>query len=140
MDTGRSSFRTCGMTAALIGGIRAVDWWLPMGLTVPMLFAVPVLVSSWIPRSRAILLTAAIASLLTLINLLWAPSSVPAWIVLCNRFFAAVVIWVTAILCMRRVQDEHSLCVANAGIEQQIEAHMEEWRIEFHKWHYQEGV
>jgi hypothetical protein len=140
MNTGRSSFRTCGVTAALIGRIRAVDWWLPMGIAVPMLSVVPVLVSSWIPRSRAILLTAAIVSLLTLINLLWAPSSVPAWIVRCNRFFAMVVIWVTAILCMRRVQDEHSLCVARASIEQQIEARMEAWRIEFHQLHYQEGM
>ena len=122
MNNGQSCFRICGMTAALIGGIRAVDWWLPMGIAVPMLSVVPVLVSSWIPRYRAILLTTAIVSLLTLINLLWAPSSVLAWIVLCNRFFAVVVIWVTAILCMRRVQDEHRLCVAHAGIEQQIEA------------------
>jgi hypothetical protein len=128
------------MTAALIGGIRAVDWWLPMGFTVPMLFAVPVLVSSWIPRSQAILLTAAIVSLLTSINFLWAPSSLPAWIVRCNRFFAVVVIWVTAILCMRRVQDEHSLCVAHADIEQQIEVCMETWRIEFHQLHYQERM
>lgn len=140
MNTGRSSFRAHGMTAALIGGIRAVDWWLPMGITVPMLSVVPVLVSSWIPRFRAILLTVAIASLLTLINLLWAPSSVPAWIVLCNRFIAVVVIWVTAILCMRRIQDEHSLCVAHPDIEQQIEARMEEWRIEFQQLHYQEGM
>jgi hypothetical protein len=101
---------------------------------------VPVLVSSWIPRSRAILLTAAIVSLLTLINLLWAPSSIPAWIMRCAQFFAVVVIWVTAILCMRRVQDEHSLCVAPAGIEQQIEARIEERRIEFHQLHYLEGV
>jgi len=140
MNTGRSSFRTCGMTAALIGGIRAVDWWLPMGIAVQMLSVVPVLVSSWIPRSRLILLTAAIVSLLTLINLLWAPSSVPAWIVRCNRFFAVVVIWVTAILCMRRVQDEHSLCVAQAGIVPQIEARMEAWRIEFQQLHYEEGM
>ena len=140
MNTGRSSFRTCGMTAALIGGIRTVDWWLHMGIAVLMLLVVPVLASSWIPRSRAILLAAAIVSLLTLTNLLWAPSSVPAWIVRCNRVFAVVVIWVTAILCMRRVQDEHSLCVAHAGIEPQIEARMEEWRIEFHQLHYQEGM
>jgi len=129
------------MTAALIGRIRAVEWWLPMGIAVPMLPVVPVLVSSWIPRSRLILLTAAIVSLLTLINLLWAPSSLPGWIVRCNWFFAVVVIWVTAILlCMRRVQDEHSLTVAHAGIEQQIEARMEEWRIEFQQLHYQEGM
>ena len=140
MDTGRSSFRTSGMMAALIGGIRAVDWWLPMVFTVPMLYAVPVLVSSWIPRSRAILLTAAIVSLLTLIKLLWAPSSLPASIARCNRFFAVVVIWVTAILCIRRVQDAHSLCVAHAGIDQQIKARMEEWRIEFHQLHYQERM
>jgi hypothetical protein len=128
------------MTAALIGGIRADDWWLPMGIAVPMLSVVPVLVSSWIPRSQAILLTAAIVSLLTSINLLWAPSSVPAWIVRGNRVFAVFVIWVTSILCMWRMQDEHSLCVAHAGIEQQIEARMEEWRIEFHELHDQEGV
>ena len=140
MNNGRSSFRICGMPAALIGGIRAVDWWLPVGSAVLMLSVVPVLVSSWIPRYRAILLTAAIVSLLKLINLLLDPSSVPAWIVRCNRFFSVVLIWVTAILCMRRVQDEHSLCVAHAGIEQQIEARMEEWRIEFHQLHYQEGV
>jgi hypothetical protein len=41
---------------------------------------------------------------------------------------------------MRRVQDEHSLCVAPAGIEQQIEARIEERRIEFHQLHYLEGV
>lgn len=140
MYTGRSSIRTCGMTAALIGGIRAVDWWLPRGIAVPMLSVVPVLGSSWIPRYRAILLTAAIASFLTLINLLWPPSSVPAWIVLCNRFIAVAVIWVTAILCMRRVQEKHGLCVAHAGIEQQIETRMEEWRIEFQQLHYQEGM
>jgi len=140
MKTGRSSFRTCGMTAALIGRIRAVDWWLPMGITVPMLSVVPMLVSSWIPRSRAILPTAAIVPLLTLINLPWAPPLVPAWIVGCNRFIAVVVIWVTAILCLRRVQEEHGLCIAHAGIEQQIEARTEEWRIEFHQLHYQKGM
>ena len=134
MNTGRSSFRTSGITAALIGRIRAVDWWLSMGIAVPML------ASSWIPRSRSILPTTAIVSLLTLINLLWPPSLVPAWIVLCNRFFAVVVIWVTAILCMRRVQDAHSLCVAHAGIVQQIEARMEAWRIEFQQLHYQERM
>ena len=46
MNTGRSSFRTCGLTAALIGGIRTVDWWLHMGIAVLMLFAGP-------SRSRA---------------------------------------------------------------------------------------
>jgi len=140
MNNGRSSFRFCGMPEALIGGIRAVDWWLPMGFAVLMLSVVPVLLSSWIPRYRATLLTAAIVSLLTLINLQWAQSSVPAPIVRCNWFFALVLIRVTAIVCTRRVQDEHSLCVAHAGIEQQIDARVEEWRIEFHELHYQEGV
>jgi len=138
MDTGRSSFRTSGMTAALIGGIRAVDWWLPMGCTVPMLYAVPVLVSLWIPQSRAILLTAAIVALLTGITFLWAPSSLPASIARCNRFFAVVMIWVTAILRRRRVQDVPRLCVAHAGLEQQNTARRDEWRIEFQQVHDQE--
>ena len=111
-----------------------------MGIAVLMLSVLPVLVSSWIPRSRAILLTAAIVSPLTLINLLWAPSSAPAWIVRGTQFFAVVVIWVTAILCMRRVQDVPSLCVARASVEQQIEARMEAWRIEFQQLPYQERM
>ena len=122
MNTGRSSFPTCGMTAILIGGIHAVDWWLPMGIAVPVLYVVPVFISSWIPRSRAVPLTAAIVSLLTMLDLLRAPLLTPAWIVICNRFFSLVVIWVTAILCMRRLQDEQSLRIANEGIEQQVEA------------------
>jgi hypothetical protein len=139
MNNGRSSFRICGMPAALSGGIRAADRCLPMGIAVLLLSVVPVLVSSWIPRYRAILLTAAIVSLLTLSDLLWAPSSVPAWIVRCNRFFFVVLIRVTSILCMRRVQDEHSRC-AHPGIERQIEARMEEWQIEFPQLHYHEGM
>ena len=131
MNAGQPSFRTSGMTTVLNGGISAVDWWLPMGIAVPMLYVVPVLVSSWIPRSRTILLTAAID---------WAPSSLPAWIVRSNRFFAGVVIWIDAILCMRRVQDEHSLCVAHVGIEHQIEARTEARRIEIQQLHYQEGM
>ena len=44
MNTGWSSFRTCGWDgAALIGGIRAADWWLSMGIAVQMLSVVPVL-------------------------------------------------------------------------------------------------
>ena len=49
-------------------------------------------------------------------------------------------IWVTTILRMRRVQDVPSLCVAHAGIEHQIEARMEAWRIEIQQLHYQEGM
>ena len=131
MNAGQSSFRTSGMTTVLIGGIRAVDWCLPMGIAVPILYVVPVLVSSWIQRPRTILLTAAIDE---------APSPLPAWIVRCNRFFAGVVLRITVILCMRRVQDEHSLCVAHAGIGHQIEARMEAWRIEIQQLHYQEGM
>lgn len=104
MNAGRSSFRTCGMTATMIGGIRAVDWWLPMGIAVPMLSVVPVLVSSWIPRSQAILLTAAIVSLLTLINPLWVPSSIPAWIMRGNR-----------LLTSRDLGNPHPLHAASAG-------------------------
>lgn len=122
MNTGRSSFPTCGMTAALIGGILAVDWWLPVGFAVPALYVVPVLISSWIPRSRAIPLTAAAVSLLTIVDLVRVPLLAPTGLVILNRIFSLVVIWVTAILCMRRQQDEHSLLAANDGIEQQVEA------------------
>lgn len=122
MNAGRSSFPTCGMTGALIGGILAVDWWLPVGFSVPVLYVVPVLVSSWIPRSRAIPLTAATVSLLTLLDLARTPLLTPAWIAISNRLFSLVVIWVTAILCMRRQQDEQSLRMANEGIEWQVEA------------------
>lgn len=122
MNAGRSSFPTCGMTAALIGGILAVDWWLPLGFAVPVLYVVPVLVSSWIPRSRAIPFTAATVSLLTALDFLQTPLLTSTSVMVFNRFFSLLVIWVTAILCMRRQQDERNLRAANEGIERQVEA------------------
>ncbi len=122
MNSGRSSFPTCGITAALIGGILAVDWWLPLGATVPVLYVVPVLISSWIPLPRAIPLVATLASFLALLDLVRAPVPTPLWVMVNNRLFSLIVIWVTAILCMRRQQDEQSLRIANENIEQQVEA------------------
>ena len=121
MNAGRSSFPTCGITAALIGGLLAVDWWLPVGFAASVLYVVPVFVSSWIPLSRAVPLTAATVSLLTFLDLTRTSSLTPAWVVISNQFFSLVVIWVTAILCMRRQQDEQRLRIANENIEQQVE-------------------
>lgn len=48
----RSSYSILGVALALIAVIGAIDWWLPLGLTITTLYVVPVLIASRIPYPR----------------------------------------------------------------------------------------
>jgi PAS domain S-box-containing protein len=108
------------MAVALIAVIGAVDWWLPFGLTITTLYVVPVLIASRIPHPRVTFWVAALASLVTVLDLFRSPLLTVTWVVVVNRAFALMVIWVTALLCLRRQRDEAELLRINEDIEQQV--------------------
>lgn len=116
----RSHYPVLGMAVALIAVIGAVDWWLPFGLTITTLYVVPVLIASRIPHPRVTFWVAALASLVTVLDLFRSPLLTVTWVVVVNRAFALMVIWVTALLCLRRQRDEAELLRINEDIEQQV--------------------
>ena len=104
----------------MIAGIFAIDWWLPLGLTITTLYVVPVLIASRIPHARLTPLIAGLASVVTILSLFRGPLVTITWVAVCNRIFALMVIWVTTLLCLRRQSDEAELLRINEDIEQQV--------------------
>lgn len=117
----RSSYSRLGVALALIAGIGAIDWWLPLGLTITTLYVVPVLIASRIPHPRLTFWVAALASLVTILDMFDQPFFALTWVSAVNRAFALMVIWVTALLCLRRQRDEAELLRINEDIEQQVQ-------------------
>lgn len=116
----RNSYSILGVALALIAVIGAVDWWLPLGLTITSLYVVPVLIASRIPYPRITFWVAATASCVTILDLFHSPLYALTWVSAVNRAFALMVIWVTALLCLRRQRDEAELLRINEDIEQQV--------------------
>ena len=106
---------------ALIALIGAIDWWPPLGLTITTLYVVPVLIASRIPHPRITFWVAALASCVTVLDLFRSPLFALTWVVAINRAFALMVIWVTALLCLRRQRDEAQLLRINEDIERQVQ-------------------
>jgi len=117
----RSSYSRLGLALALIAVIGAIDWWLPLGLTITTLYVVPVLIASRIPHPRLTFWVAALASLVTILDMFDRPLFALTWVSAMNRAFALMVIWVTALLCLRRQRDEAELLRINEDIEQQVQ-------------------
>jgi PAS domain S-box-containing protein len=105
----------------LIGGIYAIDWWLPQGLAITVLYVVPVLLASRIPLSWLTPAVAILTSVLSLAEMVRTPLQSLTWISVCNRSFTLLVIWVTAVLCLHRQRDEARLRKVCQAIEQQVE-------------------
>lgn len=105
----------------LIGGIFAVDWWLPQSSAITVLYVVPILLASRVHLPRLTSRVAILASALTLAEMIRTPLLNLTWVAVCNRSFTLLVIWITAVLCLRRQRDEARLRKVCQAIEQQVE-------------------
>jgi PAS domain S-box-containing protein len=112
---------TLAVSLALVAGIFVVDWWVPMGLAITVLYVVPVLIAARLENPVATPLVAAIASVLTILEVFRSPLQSLTWVAVCNRSFTLLIIWVTALLCLRRQQDESELRAVYQDIEQQVQ-------------------
>jgi PAS domain S-box-containing protein len=105
----------------LIGGIFAIDWWIPQSLAITVLYVVPVLLASRIQLSWLTPGVAILTSVLTLAEMVRTPLPNLTWVAVCNRSFTLLVIWLTAVLCLHRQRDEARLHKVYQAIEQQVE-------------------
>jgi PAS domain S-box-containing protein len=112
---------TLAVSLTLVAGIFVVDWWVPLGLAITVLYVVPVLIAARLANPVAPPLVAAVASVLTILEVFRAPLHSLTWVAVCNRSFTLLVIWVTALLCLRRQQDESELRTVYQDIEQQVQ-------------------
>jgi len=89
------------LIAAVLGltaGVFVLDLVLPLGVAVPMLYAISLLLTSKEMPRRFTLGLAAGASCLTVLGFLMSSRSPELWLAVANRSLCLVTIWVTAVL------------------------------------------
>jgi len=122
--------------------IFVVDLLFPIGVAIPMAYLGLVLLSLWSSNSKATVLIAVAASVLTLIGFFGSPSGGPWWMAVANRSLTIGMLWTTAALVLlhkraemeirtlqgmlavcascRKVRDDHGFWTA---MEQYLEEH-----------------
>lgn len=107
----------CGTLA-----VFTADLQLPLGLAIEMLYAAPVLVSLWSPRSWVPLMAAGLSSGLLLLGLLLSPNGEGSiGIDLVNRGFGLLVVWTVLALGLLQKKTEQDLEHARDVLEQRVD-------------------
>ena len=95
--------------AVLLGLILFLDFQIPLGVAVDMLYILVVLLSFWSNNVRVTILVAIVSSVLTVGAFFCQPFVAEMWKVIFNRLSAIFAIWVTALLIMMRNKAEEAL-------------------------------
>jgi PAS domain S-box-containing protein len=80
-------------------GTAILDWFTPLGITVWVLYAVPLLFTFWLPQSKAPVLMAAVSSVLIL--LMFVSSNPIPTDAIVNRTMGVAMLWMMAFLLIR---------------------------------------
>jgi hypothetical protein len=91
--------------------IFAVDFLLPTGVAVPILYVIPILLAVHCRQQWFRVSVAVGCTILTLLGYAFSHSGVPTWIALSNRALAVTAIWTTAILAWRHLQATEHISV-----------------------------
>lgn len=81
---------------AIAVSVMAIDLSMPLGVAGGVLYIALVLTGWWFRSRSAFLILAVVASLLTIVGFFLSPEGSVEWVVVTNRFYALVTIWVTA--------------------------------------------
>jgi hypothetical protein len=100
--------------AALALGIFFVDIALPLGVSVGVLYAIPVMMTQWAPQRKAIVATATASTILIFLDYFISPPGGIVWMVLTNRALSVATVWMVAYLCFlrRRAEEDRNRVMA----------------------------
>ena len=105
MTTGRQ-----GSLLIVIGGLTGMifglDLLTPRGISVWVLYIVPLLLAVWSSYGKLPLILSSICTPLIVIGYLFSPATTPNWISLTNRAFGLIVIWIVTLLLLKQKQAE----------------------------------
>ncbi|MBM4132702.1 MAG: hypothetical protein FJ245_02940 [Nitrospira sp.] len=85
-----------GVTVMLVLAIFILDFFIPAGITIPLLYTIPLLFALLIPNRRFFLSVAAAAAILTPLGFYVSPPGGVAWMGIVNRIMAVLALGVTA--------------------------------------------
>lgn len=115
-------------------GIFVLDLLMPLGVAAGVPYVGLVLISLYSPWRRLVFLLAIVSTVLIMLGYFFSSPLVAPWIVITNRLFALVVVWMTAEFCQRRQQVERSMVKS----ERKLSFHLQntpiaaiEWNLDF---------
>jgi signal transduction histidine kinase len=94
-----------------------VDLLLPLGVAAGTPYVVVVLLAAWMPWPRMPLHMAALCSLLTIAGGFWSPQGGVLWMGIVNRALGITMLWIAAILVLRRRRAEERLRQLNQDLD-----------------------
>jgi hypothetical protein len=107
-----SSLPLIAAVVLLTGGVFILDLlFLPQGISVGPLYALPIIVSLWWPGRRPTMMSAIAGTGFVVLDFLLSPSGAALWMVLFNRAFALFAIWSTALLVLYRKRADEQIKV-----------------------------
>lgn len=109
-----------GVLIALMLGLFVLDLELPLGAAPEFLYAAVVYFSLWSSRARFPVLITVGCTGLTIAGFLLSPVGTAVWIDLANRFFAAVLVWITLELGLARREAHQALQESHAALEGRV--------------------
>lgn len=110
-----------GALIALTLGILVLDLELPLGVAPEFLYTAVVYFSLWSARRRFPLMMALGCTGLTFLGAVLSPPGASVWIDLANRFFGAVLVWITLELGVARRETREALEQSHAELESQVQ-------------------
>ena len=99
------------MIAGSTAVIFAVDFLLPTGVAIPMLYVIPILLAVHCRQQWFRVSVAVSCTVLTGVGYMFSEAVVPSWIALSNRALAIAAIWTTAVLAWRNLQATEHISV-----------------------------
>jgi signal transduction histidine kinase len=102
---------------AIAALLFAVDLFLPLGVAAGIPYVVVVLLAACLSRPRMPLHMAALCTLLTIAGGFWSPQGGVLWMGITNRALGIAMLWITAILVLRRRRAEERLRQVNQDLD-----------------------
>lgn len=122
METAKqTSWRPIALSTILALGVFAFDLVLPLGVAISILYMAVVLVALCSPRRWYTYTVALVCSGLTILGIFFGPPDGELWKVLFNRALSLFVIWITAVLGLRRKRLEEEVRGSDVRLHAVIE-------------------
>ncbi len=97
------------LVSFLIAVVCVSDFFIPLGVTVGVLYIVPVLATLWVAGRGITRWAASSATFLIILKFILAPQAAIPWMVFSNRAISVFVVWATALLVLQRKRNEVTL-------------------------------
>jgi PAS domain S-box-containing protein len=127
--TQKTELLLTSVITALTGCVLVIDLYLPRGISVWVLYMIPLLLTARSQHRHLSVLFASACTGLIIVGFVFSPPLVPTTVSLANRTFGILVLWIITILLLKYKRAEHAVCESETRFRQMAETVQEAFWI-----------